>query len=126
MSQPELLIPIFGIVWPFAALIVFLYLHYSTKNKISMALIESGRDASILQRPNRRYRTLKMGVVCIMAGLGLFVGNLLEKMGMNEEAAYFSAILIFIGVGLVGFYAFVSREQKKKGHHEEERAEEWV
>lgn len=114
MSEAGILIPIFGIIWPFMALIVFLYLHYSTKNKISMALIESGRDASILQRPNRRHQTLKTGVVCVMAGLGLLVGNVLTELGMNEETALLSAILIFIGVGLVGFYVFMSREQKKE------------
>jgi len=127
MDELEVLIPIMGIIWPFLALIVFLYLHYSTKNRISMALIESGRDASILRRPQRRRNSLKLGIVSLMAGLGLLVGNILESLGMDEEPAYFSAILIFVGIGLVGYYLYEARQlEKESGKANHERVEELV
>ena len=127
MDQMELLIPIMGIIWPFLAVIVFLYLHYSTKNRISMALIESGRDASILRRPRRRGNSLKLGIVCLMAGLGLLVGNILASLGLEEEPAYFSAILIFVGIGLEGYYLYEARQlEREAGKAEHERVEELV
>ena len=127
MDELEVLIPIMGIIWPFLALIIFLYLHYTTKNRISMALIESGRDASILRRPRRRGNSLKLGIVAIMGGLGLLVGSLLDSLGMDEDPAYFSAILIFVGIGLVGYYLYEARQlEKEAGKAEHERLEELV
>jgi UDP-N-acetylmuramyl pentapeptide phosphotransferase/UDP-N-acetylglucosamine-1-phosphate transferase len=127
MDELEVLIPIMGIIWPFLALIIFLYLHYTTKNRISMALIESGRDASILRRPRRRGNSLKLGVVAIMGGLGLLVGSLLDSLGMDEDPAYFSAILIFVGIGLVGYYLYEARQLEKEAKKaENERVEELV
>lgn len=110
MENIGVLIPLMGIIWPFLALIVFLYLHYSSRNKINMALIESGRDASIFYRPERRYNSLKWGIVSIMAGLGILAGALLHRLGLPEDTAYFAPILIFVGVGLVGFYQYVSKK----------------
>jgi UDP-N-acetylmuramyl pentapeptide phosphotransferase/UDP-N-acetylglucosamine-1-phosphate transferase len=127
MDELEVLIPIMGIIWPFLALIIFLYLHYTTKNRISMALIESGRDASILRRPRRRGNSLKLGIVAIMGGLGLLVGSLLDSLGMDEDPAYFSAILIFVGIGLVGYYLYEARQLEKEAKKaENERVEELV
>lgn len=120
----EYLVAIMGIIWPFLSLIVFLYLHYSTKNRIHKALIESGRDASILVRPHRRARNLKNGIVTLMAGLGLFVGMLLEKAGLEEGITYVACMLTFIGVGLIGFYAYEARQQQKNS--ELERVEDLV
>ena len=107
-----IIIPILGIIWPFAALIVFVYLYFQSRNKIRMALIESGRDASIFKksRRNNQLGTLKAGVIAGMGGMGILAGSGLEAAGMQSEASYFSAILIFLGIGLIGFYVLVSRK----------------
>ena len=108
-----ILIPLMGILWPMIALIVFLFLHYSSKNKIRMALIESGRDASIFRSRRKvdRLRTLKNGIVCLMVGIGIMVGYLMsELVGIPEEVASISSIFLFIGMGLIGFYTYAMKQ----------------
>jgi len=114
MGGAELLIPIMGIIWPMLALIIFVYMYFTTRTKIKMALIESGRDASIFRRSGKtvnRLRTLKQGVIFLMAGLGLLFGSLLEAMtNMPEPVAYFAPILLLIGMGLIVFYVYLGKQ----------------
>ena len=108
-----ILIPLMGIIWPMLALIIFVYMHYSSKNKIRMALIESGRDASIFRSRKKvdRLRTLKNGVVSLMVGLGVMVGYLMNQIaGIPEEVALVSSIFLFIGMGLIAFYAYAMKQ----------------
>ncbi len=112
----DLLIPIFGIVGTFAWLIVWVYMFYSTRSKIRLALIESGKDASIFfAQRQRRTETLKYGILGVMAGVGVLFGELMKNVGLPGVVAYFSMILIMGGIGLVGFYVYLS----KKGEQEE-------
>lgn len=109
MNGPEVLIPLMGIMWPMLVTIIFFFLYFSSRNKIRMALIESGRDASIFKyrKSVDRVRTLKTGITCLMGGLGLFIGYLMHVLtGIPEEVAYTASILLFVGVGLVGFYLY--------------------
>jgi hypothetical protein len=115
MGGPELLIPLMGIMWPMLALIVFIYNYFNTKSKIRLALIQSGRDASIFnERSNRtvnRLRTLKQGVICLMAGFGLMIGAMLESLtSIPEPIAYIASILLLIGTGLIVFYMYVAKQ----------------
>jgi ABC-type uncharacterized transport system permease subunit len=113
MGGPEILIPIMAIIWPMLALIVFVYMYFSTRTKIKMALIQSGRDASIFRESGNtvnRLRTLKQGVICVMGGLGLIIGSLLEATtGMPEPVAYIAPILLLVGTGLIVFYLYIAR-----------------
>lgn len=104
-----------GIMWPFISLMFIAFLYFRSRNKIRMALIESGRDAQSLE-PLRRDKSnsLKWGVVAVMAGLGLLVGNVLEAVGMQEVVAYFAPLLLFIGIGLVGYYSFQSKQEEQE------------
>ncbi len=112
----DLLISIFAIVGMFAWLIVWVYMFYSTRSKIRLALIESGKDASIFHaQAQRRTESLKYGILGVMAGVGILFGELLENTGLPGVVAYFSMILIMGGIGLVGFYIFLA----KKGEQEE-------
>lgn len=116
MNGPEVLIPLMGIIWPMSVAIIFLYLFFSSRNKIRLALIESGRDASIFKyrKSVDRVRTLKTGIICLMAGLGLFIGYLMHTLtGIPEEVAYISSTLLFVGVGLVGFYSYALKLPKE-------------
>jgi hypothetical protein len=110
MHGPEVAIAINAIVWPFIATIVFFYLYFSHRTKVRMALIESGRDASIFRRNTvDRLRSLKHGIVALMAGLGLLFGGFFDAVGMDDDVAYLAGVLLFVGVGLVFFYFYVSR-----------------
>ncbi len=103
----EFLVPIFGIVGTFGSLIVLAYLYFSSRNRERMALIERGQDASIFYKnsQDRRSRSLKNGMLAILTGIGLFAGNVLEKLHIIDGVtAYFSMVLIFGGVGLIAYY----------------------
>ena len=114
---PELLIPIFAIVGFFSAVIIFVYMYYSSRNRERMALIERDKDASIFQgqQNSRKTNPLKYGILGIMLGIGIFLGNILERIGiMDNESSYFSMILIMGGIGLTGFYFLTG------GQHEDD------
>lgn len=113
---PELLVPIFGIVGTFSAVIVFVYMHYSSRNRERMALIEKDKDASIFSSNERdKSNALKHGILGIMIGCGIFMGSLIERIGLLDGvAAYFSMILILGGIGLTGFYFLINLERKKE------------
>ncbi len=115
---PELLIPIFAVVGFFATNILLIYMFFSSRHKERMALLERDKDASIFHN-NGMADSLKFGMVAIMVGLGILLGHLLVQMGMPEEIAYFSMILILGGLGLLGYYFYASRTQKNTNSNEE-------
>jgi len=105
MSKTEALIPLFAILGNFAAIIVFIYFYFTSRHRERMALIESGKDATIFKREkDPSNRALKYGMVAVMSGIGLLIGAFMKKMGMPGEVAYFSMVLIFGGMGLLAYY----------------------
>ncbi|NUN99666.1 MAG: hypothetical protein HUU01_03515 [Saprospiraceae bacterium] len=105
MSKLELLIPLFAVIGNFGAIIIFIYFYFTSRHRERMALIESGRDASIFKRDkDPSTRALKYGIMTVMAGLGLIVGSILDRLGVPEEIAYFAMVLIFAGMGLLAYY----------------------
>ena len=119
MQGPEILIPLLSIAGFFAAAIVWIYMHYSSRYKERMALLEYGKDADVY-KPHKRERnkTLKYGIVAVMVGVGIFMGNILDGLGMMEEAAYGSMVLLMGGAGLVGYYFM--QEKKREDDREKE------
>ena len=116
---PELLIPIFAIVGTFSSVIIFVYMFYSSRNRERMALIERDKDASIFKRSTSSNRTnvLKYGILGVMVGLGVFLGNIIERIGiMDTGSSYFSMILIMGGIGLTGFYFLTSGRDGESGN----------
>ncbi len=110
MHGTEVAVAINAIVWPFIAAIVFFYMYFSHRTKIRLALIESGRDASIFRRNAvNKLRSLKHGVVALMAGIGLLFGGFFDALGMEDDVAYLAGVLLFVGAGLVMFYFYISR-----------------
>jgi len=99
----------------FATVFGIVYVHYTTRNKERMALIEKGADASLFNTGkegnstiNWGKFTLKIGMLLTGIGLGIIAGAILESAAVfpSEEAGYFSMILIFGGLALVLFYLF--------------------
>lgn len=96
------------------------YLHYTTRNKERMALIDKGANASLFNTGARsygligKYTTLKLGLFFIGIALGVLVGNILEATTRLEPGvAYVSMIFLFGGLSLVSFYIFENRLEKK-------------
>jgi DMSO reductase anchor subunit len=96
MNNAEFLIPLSF----FAMILGIVYLSYRKKER--MALIQSGRDASILDQDGRCYSSLKWGLLLFGVGLGLLIAEFLAKYDvMSAEAAYFSMASIFGGMALI-------------------------
>lgn len=111
MRGPEILIPLLAIGGFFASVIVWVYMHYSSRYKERMALLEYGKDANVYNPPKRESnKTLKYGIVAVMVGVGIFLGNMLDGLGVMEEAAYSSMMLLMGGVGLVGYYFLMEKK----------------
>ncbi len=96
MHNAEFLIPISF----FAMILGIVYMSYRKKER--MALIQSGRDASILSEDGRCYSSLKWGLLLFGVGLGLLIAEFMAKYDvMSAEAAYFSMASIFGGMALI-------------------------
>ena len=97
----------------FATVFGILYVHYTTRNKERMALIEKGADASLFntgkENTGLNFKwgkfTLKIGMLFMGIALGIIAGALLSNAGvMVEGANYTSMIFFFGGLSLVLFY----------------------
>ena len=98
------------------------YLHYSTRNRERIALIEKGADASIFMSGKSAPRTpiwkvfiLNLAVLCIGVGVGVFLASLLhDVMGLDAEVAYPGSIFLVAGISLfVGFTLSKSMIEKE-------------
>lgn len=86
------------------------YLHYSTRNKERLALIEKGADASIFfsakaqkksSAPIWKVLILNMAVLLIGIGTGVFMGAILEAYTLIDvEVGYTGSIFLMAGLGL--------------------------
>ena len=97
------------------------YMHYTTRNKERLALIEKGADASMfrigrdqVERTSfgKVFNVLKVGLFLIGGGLGVVAGYLLDVAGMAPGASYTSMVLILAGLGLVVYYLIAKRQEK--------------
>jgi len=102
MEEAIVLIIIFGTLFGIS------YLHYSTRHKERLALIEKGVDASIFVRSKKGIagQTWKIFIVSIALlsigiGLGIFLAGILHhSIGLDEEIAFPGAIFTMAGLGL--------------------------
>ena len=94
--QPDIIVP----VSVFAMILGIVYLSYRKKER--MALIQSGRDASIFGEDKQCYSTLKWGLLSFGVGLGLLIAEALAHYDiLSPEVAYFSMAFIFGGAALI-------------------------
>ncbi|MEL6941276.1 MAG: DUF6249 domain-containing protein, partial [Bacteroidota bacterium] len=77
---------------------------FATRHKQRIALLEHGQEAKVFNSIRTQKDALKFGMLAIGVGIGVLVGYLLEEIGMEEEPAYFSMILIIGGAALIAFY----------------------
>ena len=95
------------------------YLHFSTRNKERLALIEKGADASIFGRsPNReappvwKVILLNLGLLLMGIGLGIIMGFSLSRgffPGYGNEPIIISSIFFMAGPSLVGGFFFTKK-----------------
>ncbi len=107
----EILIPISF----FATIFGVFYMHYTTRHKERIALIEKGTDASVFypnEKVKSKFYSLQFGILAICIGVGILLGNLLHNWGLKQEIAYNSMIFLMGGVGLVAFHILNLKHQK--------------
>lgn len=88
------------------------YLHYSTRHKERISLIEKGIDASIFFSPKTPRTTpvwkiviLNLALILMGVGFGILIGNIMEKLTVMGDAAYPAAIFLTSGLGLlIGYF----------------------
>ena len=107
----DIFIPILAIAGFFSSIIIWTYMYFSSRHRERMALIESGADATIFKQDRDNSHALKYGIVAVMCGVGVLFGNILDNAGLQSFVAYFSMILIFGGLGLVGFYFYIAKRE---------------
>lgn len=105
------LTPVLVLAIIFGTILAMVYL--GVRRKERMAMMEKGVDASMFVTPhNKSAYSLKYGIMLIGVALGILIGKLLaatEAFVHEEEAAYFSMIFLFGGLGLVIYY-FLSKK----------------
>ncbi len=111
MAALEVFIPILAVGGFWACMILLVYLFFSSRHRERMALMDRGLDASVFSGEPKLENALKLGAVAFMTGIGVFVGYLLSLLGLPEVVAYFTAVLLFAGTGLISYY-FVAKGQE--------------
>ena len=104
----------------FATVFGIMYVHYTTRNKERMALIEKGADASLFNTGKEVNKssfawgklTLKTGMLFMGVAAGIIIAAIMSNAGiLNEGANYSSMIFFFGGLSLVLFYV-IDRKSK--------------
>jgi hypothetical protein len=107
--------PVIVFIALFATVFGIAYVHYTTRNKERMALIEKGADASLFNTGKEGPRftfawgkfTLKIGMLFMGIALGIIAGAVVESLSiMPDGPGYVSMIFLFGGLSLVLFYVF--------------------
>jgi hypothetical protein len=109
-----------GFIAFFATVFGILYVHYTTRNKERMALIEKGADASLFNTGKEGLKgsfswnrfTLKLGMLFMGIAVGIITGAILTNSGvLTGETNYPAMIFFFGGLSLVLFY-IIDRKSK--------------
>jgi len=91
--------------------------HMKNKNKERMAILANGADPSLLKDDYKPAKNsgLKLGILFISIALGIILGFIFESnYFIPEGVAYFSAIFLFGGFGLlIGSFIDKSSEKNK-------------
>ncbi len=86
-------------------------------NDERMAMIEKGltkKDFFDQTMELSLFTTLRIALLLVGAGVGLFFANILDGMFQEPVAAYFSMLLIFGGGGLVASYFMFNKRVKNR------------
>ncbi len=108
------LVPIVLFGGIFATIISGIY--FGNRRKERMALIASGKDASLFNEAEKKPRTptsLKYGLLLVGLGVGALMGELLINLssGINTQVAYLSMILLFGGISLLIHYKIAKQSE---------------
>ena len=112
--------PVIVFIAFFASVFGIAYIHYTTRNKERLALIEKGAEASLFntgkEGPKFNFSwskfTLKIGMLSMGIALGIIAGAINEANNfMPNEPGYGAMIFFFGGLSLVLYY-IIDRKSK--------------
>lgn len=103
-------IPIVAII---GAIIMIIFLR-KYENDERMSMIEKGMNPGEIKRSRNTSGPLRLAMLLIGVGVGLLMGYFLESNTRMDEAAYFSMIFLFGGIGLGIAYIIEERKWKQE------------
>ncbi len=111
---------VFIVITIFGSVFGVFYLHYFTRNRERMALIEKGADASIFftkkeksNTPIWKVLTLNLALLLMGVGIGIITGTILGEYSiMSPNVTMPGSIFFFAGSGLLVSF-FISRNFDK-------------
>lgn len=109
MQGAEILVPITLFAGGFAMIFGVVYL----RTRENMAMIEKGMNPKRHANLPAPFRSLKLGLLLLGAGLGLLLAYMIDHnmpSAHDPEAIYFALIAIGGGLGLIGSYAMEKKE----------------
>jgi hypothetical protein len=109
MQGAEVLVPITIFAGGFAMIFGIVYL----RTRENMAMIEKGMNPKRHANLPAPFRSLKLGLLLMGAGLGLLLAYIIDHnitSAHQPEPIYFSLIAIGGGLGLIGSYAMEKKE----------------
>ena len=94
-----LLIPISAVIGGIVMIIMIRRYEYLEKEK----MIEKGMDPGSLKRISGKsgWGAVRFAFTAMGVGLGIFLGSLLDNMGIDDDTAYPAMILVMGGLGLL-------------------------
>ena len=120
MHGTEMVTSIVAVISVFGTIFGISYMYLTARNRERLAMIDKGVNADIFKTAPNRLNVLKWALLIIGGGIGLLFGNILAAADvMSEEAAIFSMIFIFGGIGLLTFY-FLAKIKDEERHNIED------
>jgi hypothetical protein len=112
----EALIPLFGILVPFATAFGIIFIIFSTRHRERMNMIEKGMDPDAAKPAPDPNKAMKNGLLLIGIGIGLLVGWVIQHfvLGADSDSVlpYFIGVAVFGGLSLVVYYIRFGRRQE--------------
>jgi hypothetical protein len=111
MQGPEVLIPITLFAGGFAMIFGIVYL----KTRENLAMLEKGFNPKAHQHRPAPYKSLKLGLLLLGAGLGLLSAYIIDlsirkNFDDHHPPLYFALIAIGGGIGLITSYSIEKKE----------------
>ncbi len=112
MKGDEVLVPITFFLFLGAVIILAIF----TKHRERITMIEKGLTSeeikAMYHRDVRRdpLASLKWGLIFVLAGVAILLGNYLHAQFNVDEGAIFGLICLFVGIGLVIFYGLAAKK----------------
>ncbi|MBK6344310.1 MAG: hypothetical protein IPF41_17505 [Flavobacteriales bacterium] len=118
MDSPasEILVPFFGLIIPFGTAFGILYIHYTTRHRERMSMIDKGMDPQIAKPAPDGRRAMRNGLLMVGIGLGLLAGWIIQHTMLGPESEnplpFFIGIAVCGGTALMSYYHFYGRKHE--------------